>query len=580
MLSFKTLNSLILVFKTKWLYFLLAGLALLTIFVRFYQFGRVPTSLYWDEMAIWNDAQSISQTGRDMHNHSWMQPLFISYGDYKLPFYIWLTSLVSLITDNAFVGARLVSSLAGLSMIVGVYFLGKRLSSSKITALLCAISLATLPWSIHFSRLGFEGHLAAAFLLWSLVGLFYLRDYQIFIANDDRANTINFVKLMFIYAGVLITAIAGFYSYYSFRFVWPVLTLVVTSLWWSRLKHHWLGLLLTGLFWLGATWPMFNADFYQASNQFRLSTNNILNQPDIPIQVNWWRENLGNSPIARLLYNRLTFFAKELWWQTLNFFDPTYLFLTGDKNLRHGSGFFGLTWFFSLPLLIWGIISSWRHDKRTLGFLGAWWLIGILPAAVPLETPHALRSLNALPVIPLFMAIGGVNLYKVLSGSLLSLGKLGVVQLNKVVVLVIGFLILVEFLMGYYHYFSTYSRTSALDWQEGYHQLATYLSQNHNQFSAIGVNIGDDRFFLYYQPLSELDWNQIQQLPSDGFKRRQIENIYFEPDDSFFINHPDGVMIRPVSKINNEKNPYEIMAMINNTWDEPVFFVIDINGLN
>ncbi len=69
-------------------------------------------------------------------------------------------------------------------------------------------------------------------------------------------------------------------------------------------------------------------------------------------------------------------------------------------------------------------------------------------------------------------------------------------------------------------------------------------------------------------------------MPSDGFKRRQIENIYFEPDDSFFINHPDGVMIRPVSKINNEKKPYEIMAMINNTWDEPVFFVIDINGLN
>jgi 4-amino-4-deoxy-L-arabinose transferase-like glycosyltransferase len=65
----------------------------LTVLLRFYQLGQNPVSLYWDEAAIAVDAYSISQTGRDMNNHHWLQPVLGSYGDFKAPVLIWLTSI-------------------------------------------------------------------------------------------------------------------------------------------------------------------------------------------------------------------------------------------------------------------------------------------------------------------------------------------------------------------------------------------------------------------------------------------------------------------------------------------------------
>ncbi|KKT97629.1 MAG: hypothetical protein UX00_C0008G0003 [Microgenomates group bacterium GW2011_GWB1_45_17] len=60
--------------------------------LRLYKLGSIPVSMYIDEIAIGVDAKSIAQTGRDMHGHSWLTPMFLSYGDYKLPVYIWIAT--------------------------------------------------------------------------------------------------------------------------------------------------------------------------------------------------------------------------------------------------------------------------------------------------------------------------------------------------------------------------------------------------------------------------------------------------------------------------------------------------------
>jgi 4-amino-4-deoxy-L-arabinose transferase-like glycosyltransferase len=65
----------------------------LGIFLRFYRLGEVPVSLYWDEAAIGIDAYSLNETGRDMNNMSFWQPVFGSYGDFKAPVLIWLATL-------------------------------------------------------------------------------------------------------------------------------------------------------------------------------------------------------------------------------------------------------------------------------------------------------------------------------------------------------------------------------------------------------------------------------------------------------------------------------------------------------
>jgi hypothetical protein len=266
---------------------------------------------------------------------------------------------------------------------------------------------------------------------------------------------------------------------------------------------------------------MFRADFYATSNQLRLSTVNVMTQPDRVNQVNLWRQRAGNTLWSRVFYNQKTFLVSDLARNMGPFFTAEYLFDQGDPNLRHGNGYTGLTWWTTAPLLILGFVFLWEKKRNVLFFLLGWWLIAILPAAVPLSVPHSLRSINALPVLPIFSAAGVAWLWQ-LKGRKKSV-LLGVLVVS----------LFVEISMYAFHYFVVYPRLSATDWQDGYLQLAKYL-QTFPEDQPIAVRINDDRFFLYYLPESRLSWSEIQLLPSESFKRLQVGNVQFEQDATRF----------------------------------------------
>ena len=63
----------------------------LAAFLRFSALDRVPPSLNWDETAIAYNAYSILQTGKDEWGKSWPLLGFESFGEYKLPVFIYAT---------------------------------------------------------------------------------------------------------------------------------------------------------------------------------------------------------------------------------------------------------------------------------------------------------------------------------------------------------------------------------------------------------------------------------------------------------------------------------------------------------
>ena len=150
----------------------------LGILARLWQFGQIPNSLYWDEVAIGLDARSLLATGKDLVGHSWLQPLFVSYGDFKAPVYIWLVTLLGKIFSVSEWVVRLPSLLAGLGIAWLVYDLIKLISPKKSKlALLVLTNLLIMPWAIHFSRIGFESHLSLFWLtlmVWLVVKKSYL----------------------------------------------------------------------------------------------------------------------------------------------------------------------------------------------------------------------------------------------------------------------------------------------------------------------------------------------------------------------------------------------------------------------
>jgi len=90
----------------------------------------------------------------------------------------------------------------------------------------------------------------------------------------------------------------------------------------------------------------------------------------------------------------------------LQYFNPGFLFIHGDPNLRHSSGFGGLLFLTTIPLLILGIgacIRRWRDGMCRIALAG----LVIAPLGPALTTGiSARRDIVALPFLILVLAFG------------------------------------------------------------------------------------------------------------------------------------------------------------------------------
>ncbi len=138
--------------------------------MRFADITADPPGLYIDEISIGLNAYDILHTGKDQYGYSYPFA-FKSFGDYKMPVYIYLVSFSMILFGKTELAVRFPSALAGTLTIIVIFFLTKKLVENEnkmkkhasILALLSAGTLAILPWHIQFSRGGFEVTVALFF---------------------------------------------------------------------------------------------------------------------------------------------------------------------------------------------------------------------------------------------------------------------------------------------------------------------------------------------------------------------------------------------------------------------------------
>ncbi len=526
--------------KKNWYRLSILFLLILAFALRFFRLGSVPVSLYWDEAAILADAKVVAETGRDLHGHRWQHVLFPSYGDYKLPVYIWLTSLaVNLFGVQAWV-VRLPSALAGVATVWLVGLLAKKMAGnadlSKEWRRWSMLVMAIAPWSLLFSRTGFEGHLAQFFLGSSL--------YLAVLSKEKPATSKSWWQLFFSLAlGLLAT-----YTYFSVRFIWLPLMVLIE---WLNIKPNqgnlksnqtnkqhqpskknqpWISsklprfshrvvrtIAIIIIFFLGL-WPMRSSPFYAESEQIRYSTQSLLNDDSAILKQNQLRELAGNGLIDRILFHRGFFWLQALVSNLSDQVSFNFIFLQGDPNLRHGTGQNGLFYLIFLPCFLVGIYQLTKQRFQLLIFLSSWWLLAQLPAIVPLSTPHALRSLNALIPLTLIIAYGLAAIWNWLKKDLKGLKKL----LGQS--LVVGLII---FSLGafYYHYQTQYRLDSSSSFQNGYQQLARLVVQRRQQVQQILIEGFDDRYFLWLWLQAEFSPQEIQAAVTHQFRPRQLDSI-------------------------------------------------------
>jgi 4-amino-4-deoxy-L-arabinose transferase-like glycosyltransferase len=418
--------------KNKIVYLCL--IVLLGTFLRFYQVDKFPPGLYVDEASIGYNAYTILHTGKDEYGVPY--PLFFkSFGDYKQPVYIYMTSAaIALFGKNDF-AVRFPSALFGSATVLIMYFFcrlllenRKKNEKNKVEniALLSSFLLAISPWHIHFSRGGFEVN----------VGLFfYILGLYLFLLFWQKRE----LRFLFISGTAFVITL---YTYHTYK-------------------------ILTPLTWIVCCAPLFYINKDLRKKIFLTSVVIfILSIPLIHFSLTSQGTARFDSTSAFSQVKAKGFLQKEFIYPAvyiknyISFFSPQFLFSFGDHNGRHQVVDKGLLYKWELPFLLLGAFWMLKQKSKKVKFA----VFGLLAAAplipaVAVPSPHTLRAL--LMVIPLSLLVAS-GMY-VIFFHLRYKGK-------KMLICVLTLLIVYEFALYIHEYYSHYTNINALDWGGGYEQ--------------------------------------------------------------------------------------------------------------
>lgn len=90
------------------------------------------------------------------------------------------------------------------------------------------------------------------------------------------------------------------------------------------------------------------------------------------------------------------------------------LFTRGDRNWRHNVAWRAQLFWPVAMFLIVGIMVAWKRQRSIL----LWLVLGMVPAVIALESPHALRAILMLPAACLLAAMGANRVYEWLQGTI------------------------------------------------------------------------------------------------------------------------------------------------------------------
>lgn len=522
--------------QIAWL--LLFSLICLGILTRIGLFTSQSKPLYWDEVAIAVDARSVAYFATDIHGKHWLQPFFLSYGDYKLPGYIWAVSVLYLILPDFDWIVRLPNLFGGIATVFLTAHLGvtlyqryckqlPKLEEKKFFVSIAAMG-ALSPWAIHFSIVGFESAFAQFLVLLSFV--FVLKSFE------QR-------KIHFLLISVLLGAFAT-YTYFAVQFIWPLVFIAFTVLEWFKssnsVKRTLIGVSITALLLYAAILvPMWRSSSYSASQTVRLSAASVLNNSTFVIEANQV-QSIANSSIDGLFFNRRVFWLKKIVTNITTHLHPSYLFFTGDQNPRHGTGVFGLFLYPTFVFFIVGLLSLILKSRKVSLFILFWLVVALVPASIPLEVPHAQRSLFALAPLSLILGFG---LFWMLTYQTNKITQFFITATTLAIVCGTLF----SFMQFVHYYRTIYPTMSKKSWQDTYRDIAHDAVELSKSYETVYVQTPDTRLYLWML-LYEYSPNEVQQIRQTGTEfssfdtKLQLRNIKFRAE-TFLSDSGNSVLL-------------------------------------
>ena len=366
-----------------------------------------PPGLYLDEASIGYNAWTIAHFGVDEHGNGW--PLYFqAFGEYKNPVYVYaLVPFVRFLTLTA-TTVRLPAALFGLLAIAFVTLAAWRITRSRWVALLALALAALTPWLTQESRLGFE----VISLVAALAGALWC------LSGEPLRSRARFAA-----AGAFLAV--SIFAYSTGRVEVLLFTAAFIAVF-ARRRHRgwWVTPLIVGVaYLLLGLWALQHPG--ALTEEFNLRS---IASDGAPL----------GTLIGRWAGNYLSYFS------------PEFLFVHGDTNLRHNTGYAGMLPAIAAPLLLLGLVWCVRRRREALPkFVLLCLILGPAAAAAVNNygLPHSLRAADMLPFW-LLLAVLGLDEARHLAGRIAPM-RVALVALFAAGLLVQGSLYLVDMYTAY-----------------------------------------------------------------------------------------------------------------------------------
>jgi len=345
---------------------LLVAILLVAFWLRFHDLETNPPELFEDELAGAASAWSVVTTVHDVEQDK--LPFLPTRLELKQPLYFFATVLPrAVLGRESAVAVRLPAVAFGLLGTALLFWVMRMLGRGDPEALMAAALFATVPWAVHYGRIGWE---PAVFVAPCMAGIGLLW------TGLDRQRP------RWIVAGGVVLAL-GAYGYHPAVVAYALIAAAAVALHLRSLRRdQTIALLIAGAVAVVLLIPYANA--FLNEPLFTMRTKN----------VSIFKDGLSPAAIGLAWVN---------YWQQWN---PQWLFFSVVPNPRyHPTMPVLFAWI--LPFFFLGLVRLLRRQQRADLCVLAWLALGALPAGITNDgVPHFARGLLALPPILMVTASG------------------------------------------------------------------------------------------------------------------------------------------------------------------------------
>ncbi len=404
-----------------------------------------PPGFFTDEASFGLNAHLILTSGKDEHGE-FMPLLFRSFGEYKLPVFVYAQIPVQAVLGMNEFSVRFTSALLGSFTVVSVYLLIREILKGKVPAIAAAGFVAILPWHVHISRTGL-GDVVALPLFLTVALYLFLRAI--------RTQT-----------SFLPSAIMFGLTFYSYRAGWvivPPLLLILAITYrrelWQKRREALVSVATIGVM------------------LAPIASHLLWGDGDRTSQVSIFTLDTDRSRLA-------------VFWDLYRpLYEYSVLFKDGplkDAVTRHYLPGHGLLYAFMAPLIIAGLIGLILRFGREHVVLLALFILFPIGGALSGDGPSATRTGLGSVVFPMVAAAGVGFLADLLWRLRTPAGSVAVSTGLILLVIVAGY----RFLHYQDRYFNDYPALSAgyWGWQDGPEEILGLFNERQDNYDELWMD--------------------------------------------------------------------------------------------